>query len=371
MTSSKALNVALVYDRVNKWGGAERVLLVLHKIFPHAPLFTSVYDSDKAPWAKVFPKVYTSFLQKIPFAKNNHELLSVFMPLAFEQFDFTNYDLVISITSEAAKGIITHPQTFHVCYCLTPNRYLYSAKENYLNHPPKILNFPFFKVIAKPFVNYVRNWDQMAAWRPDVMIAISRVVQKRIKKYYKRNVELIFPPLSLDNRKEIKRTSGKEFYLVVSRLVAYKKVDLAIKTFNKLKVPLVIIGTGEQEEKLKRLANSNISFVKNLTDEDISHYYFNTKALIMPQVEDFGLVAVEAQFYGTPIIAYNKGGVKDTVTDGVTGILFKKQTTKSLLSAIKRFEKLSFSKEKLTQNAQRFRTSIFKRKLITLIAHGK
>src|SRR3990172_1252396 len=162
--------VAIVYDRVNKWGGAERVLLTLHEMFPDAPLYTSVYDEKNASWAKVFSNIYTSFLQKIPFAKGNHEFLAPLMPLAFESFNFNDYDLVISVTSEAAKGIITKSGTTHICYCLTPTRYLWSGYEEYFKNP-------ILKFISKPFVSYLRMWDKIAANRPDKIIAISTEVK--------------------------------------------------------------------------------------------------------------------------------------------------------------------------------------------------
>jgi len=181
------MKVAIVYDRVNKWGGAERVLLALHEMFPKAPLYTSVYDKKNAKWANVFPKIYTSFLQHIPFAKSNHELFAVLMPLAFESFNFDKYDLVISVTSEFAKGIITKQSTLHVCYCLTPTRYLWSGYEDYFRNK-------IFKILTKSIIIYLKEWDKMAAKRPDVMVAISSEVRNRIKKYYNRDSEIIFPP---------------------------------------------------------------------------------------------------------------------------------------------------------------------------------
>jgi hypothetical protein len=168
------MKVAIVYDRVNKWGGAERVLLALHEIFPKAPLYTSVYDSKRAPWAKVFPEVKTSFLQRIPFIKYLHEFFGWLMPIAFESFDFDEYNLVISVTSEAAKGIITKPQTLHICYCLTPTRYLWSSHDYYFKNPPVYFKiFPFFWLISRPFVAYLKNWEMKAVTRPDKFIAIS------------------------------------------------------------------------------------------------------------------------------------------------------------------------------------------------------
>lgn len=353
----KKLKIAIVYDRVNKWGGAERVLLVLHKMFPEAPLYTSVYNPKKAPWARVFPKIYTSFLQRIPFAKNFHEGIGWLMPLAFESFDFSEYDLVISVTSEAAKGIITKPETLHVCYMLTPTRYLWSHNKLYFKNP--ILRF-----ISKPIVKYLQYWDKIASKRLDKIIAISTEVQRRVKKYYKRESEIIFPPLNLKVPKvgNVPKVP-KKYFLVVSRLVGYKKVDLVVKTFNKNKKELIIVGTGSQFTKLNKLANKNIKFVGNVNENELEVYYKGAKALIMPQVEDFGLVSVEAQSCGVPVIAYNKGGVKDSVIDGVTGLLFDQQNEAGIVKAIAKFEKMQFNHRYLLENAKKFEKRRFERQL--------
>ncbi len=364
------MKVALVYDRINKWGGAERVLLTLHELFPEAPLYTAVADLKKAPWAKVFPKIYTSFLQNIPFFKSCHELVGWLTPLAFETFDFSGYDLVISVTSEAAKGIITHPPTKHVCYCLTPTRYLWSGREFYGRNPQKPLNLiPFYSLVSKPFLHYARLWDTIASARPDVMIAISQAVQKRIKKYYCRDSKVVFPPLNTNLFKtaEKNRSSNltskakKDYFLVVSRLVPYKRVDLAVKAFNKLGYPLIIVGAGSQEAVLKHMAKSNIKFLGFVSDEKLASVYKNARALIYPQVEDFGLTSVEAQAMGAPVIAYNKGGALDTVIDKVTGVFFDKHTADSLVDAVKRFDRMEFTTLNLINNAERFSKEIFKK----------
>src|SRR3989344_2621203 len=247
------MKVALVYDRVNKWGGAERVLLALHKIFPDAPLYTSVYDNDKAPWAKVF-KIKTSFLQNFPFASQNHEFYAPLMPLVFESFGFDEYDLVISVTSEAAKGVLTKPKTKHVCLCLTPTRYLWSGYNNYFIDP-------IFKLISKPFVWYLRWWDRVAAKRPDIYIAISQEVRSRIKRYYQRESVVVYPPVELSNKaKRTKHiTPNTKYFLVVSRLVPYKRIDVAIDACNALSYPLVIVGEGSEKKRLKELAGSTIT----------------------------------------------------------------------------------------------------------------
>lgn len=360
------MKVAIVYDRVNKWGGAERVLLALHKIFPKAPLYTSVYDAKNASWADVFPEVKTSFLQNIPIARSNHEFLAVFMPFVFESFDFSEFDLVISVTSESAKGIKTRPGTFHLCYCLTPTRYLWSGRNFYFKNPPSKFDiFPFFNLLSKPFIYFLKKWDTKASKRPDKFIAISAEVKDRIKKYYKRDSEIIFPPVTipLSPSEAIKRRRRGNYYLIVNRLIPYKKVDLAIKAFNKLKYPLYIVGSGSEEKKLKRIAHDNVKFLGQVNETELSGLYLGAKALIMPQEEDFGIVAVEAQRYGVPVIAFGKGGALDTVINGKTGILFDRQNVNSLMQAVKKFAKMRFSERILINNAKRNSFQVFKKGL--------
>ncbi|MEK7100227.1 MAG: glycosyltransferase [Patescibacteria group bacterium] len=352
--------IAIVYDRVNKFGGAERVLLTLHEMFPDAPLYTSVVDEKNAPWADVFPKIHTSFLQNIPFAKNNHELFGWLMPLAFESFDFgtassgKNYDLVISVTSEAAKGIITGTNTLHICYILTPTRYLWSGYEEYFKNS-------VLKLLSKPVINYLRWWDKVAATRPDKIIAISTEVQKRIKKYYNRDPEIIFPPVETLNshRNEL----HDAYYLYVGRLVKYKKIDLLIDTFNELGLPLVIVGVGSEAFSLKHKAKSNIKFLGQISDEELSKVYMKAKAFIMPQDEDFGITSVEAQSFGIPVIAFKSGGALDTVVNGKTGIFFDRQNKESLKQAIAKFDTIRFNDGYLVTNAKRFSKERFKRQL--------
>ncbi len=351
------MKVALIYDRVNKWGGAERVLLALHELFPEAPLYTAVYDPVKAPWAKVFPKVVPSLLQNIRWSRNKHELLGTFTPITFESFNFDQYDLVISVTSEAAKGIITKPGTLHICYCLTPTRYLWSGYRIYFSNP-------ILRWLSKPIVNYLRIWDRVASYRPDVMISISTEVKKRIQKYYHRKTEVIYPGIEMKKFK--KHISGK-YYLVVSRLVKYKRIDLAVKAFNYLSLPLVIVGTGTEEKRLKRMAKRNIVFTGQVTEDKLFDYYSSAKALIFPQEEDFGIVLVEAQSLGLPVIAFKKGGALDTVVDGRTGVFFNEQTEECLVKTIKKFDKMHFKEQDLIDNAKKFSKTIFQKKFMSII----
>lgn len=347
------MKVALVYDRVNKWGGAERILLTLHELFPQADLYTSVYNSNTALWAKDFT-IKSSFLQKIPYASSAHEYYPMFMPISFENFSFDGYDLVISVTSEAAKGIITGPDTLHVCYCLTPTRYLWSGYKDYF--PQKLS-----RLFLNPIVKYLRAWDLVASSRPDVYIAISHEIRKRIKTYYNQDSFMIYPPVDLHSKSTAKnvREEGK-YFLIVSRLVPYKKIDLAIKACNILQVPLKIAGSGSEEKKLKRIAGPTIEFLGLLTEESLVKYYKGCKALLFPGIEDFGITIVEAQSFGKPVIAFKGGGALETIQENKTGIFFAPQTVDALMKAIQSFEEKKFDPNDSIMNARKFEKARFK-----------
>jgi glycosyltransferase involved in cell wall biosynthesis len=334
------MKVALVYDRVNKFGGAERVLLALHNIFPEAPLFTLVYDSKSAPWAKPF-KVYPTYLNKCRFLRNKHEWLAPFAAMAFETLDFKDYEVVISITSSDAKAVITKPGQLHICYCLTPTRYFWSGEEQY-RKDKKI------KLIPNRLRQYFRTTDLLLSKRPDQYIAISNEVKRRIQEYYHK----------------------RKYYLIVSRLVPYKKVDLAIQVFNTLKKPLIIVGSGSELINLKNSAGKTVRFVGSVDDTQLINLYKNAKAVIFPQEEDFGLVPLEAQACGTPVIAYGKGGALETVIKDKTGVFFEKQSAESLAKAIHRFEKLSLNPSDCHQNSLRFNSRSFKKSVLNYLSHS-
>ncbi len=361
------MKVAIVYDRVNKWGGAERILLTLHRMFPDAPLYTSVYNSKQALWAKVF-NVKTSFLQKFPFASSSHEWLAFLMPLAFESFTFDEFDLVISVTSEAAKGIITKTKTKHICICLTPTRYLWSGYEHYFRN--SVMRF-----LTKPMIWYLRIWDKIAAQRPDVMVAISKEVQRRIEKYYERESVLIYPGVELASTgykpaPAIENQEAWNYFLVVSRLsrfTSYKRIDLAIRAVNKISVNLKIIGTGKDLAYFKSLAGATIDFLGDINDRELVEYYRKAKALIFPGVEDFGLVMVEAQLFGTPVIAFRGGGALEIVREGTTGEFFDKQDVRSLAKALENFNHLKYNRKDCVENARRFSKSEFEKRLRNVI----
>lgn len=350
------MKVALVYDRVNKIGGAERVLETLHQIWPEAPLFTSVYNPQTAPWARKF-KVIPSFLNKFPFAKKRHEAYPFLMPLAFESFDFNEYDVVVSVASEAAKGIVTQPQTLHICYCLTPTRYLWSGYQEYFQNKA-------FRFLTKPIVAYLRSWDKIAAQRPDIYLATCKNVKKRIKKYYGRDSEVIYPPMDTEKWQLPKKKEIKDYFLIVSRLdFGYKKVGLVVEAFNQLGLPLKIIGAGTQERRLRKMARKNIEFLGQLTDKELLGYYQRCQAVVFPQEEDFGLVPLEAQASGRPVIAFQKGGALETVIEGKTGLFFAPQTQGALIKTIEKFIISQFKPQDCRQNAERFDKKRFKKKI--------
>lgn len=340
--------------------------MALHKIWPSAPLYTSVYDPQGAPWAKNF-KVIPSFLQKLAFARKRHELYPWLMPLVFESFNFNDFEVVISVTSAEAKGVITQPQTFHLCYCLTPTRYLWSSYKDYLGNPRYGILNPIIKPLMKPMLKKLKEWDRVAAQRPDCYFAISKTVQKRIAKYYHRKADLIYPPLDGEKFKP-SFSSEKDYFLLVARLVPYKKVELAVKAFNKLKLPLKIIGAGTERKILEKKARANIEFLgQKLTDAQLISYYQNCSALIFTAKEDLGLVALEAQACGRPVIGYKKGGVEETVIEGKTGLLFSPQTSEALIKAIGRFKKQKFDRRNCRENALKFKEENFLKKFKFLV----
>jgi glycosyltransferase involved in cell wall biosynthesis len=345
------MKLAIVYDRVNKWGGAERVLLALHEIWSDAPLFTAVYDKKRASWAKVF-KVHPSFLQHVPLAKRHHELFPWLTPMAFESFSFDGYDVVLSVTSAEAKNIITKPGTVHICYCLTPTRYLWSGQKEYEKSGVA-------GDVLRVFAPTLKKWDIIASSRPDYYLAISKHVGNRIEKYYHRKVDaVIYPPVDT-NIFQISENKG-DYFLCVARLVPYKRVDIVIDAFNELGWPLKIIGSGSSEQWLKNRANKNIEFVGgDLTDSQLDAYYQRCRAFLFAGEEDFGIVSLEAQACGKPVICQRNSGMSETVVEGKTGEFFDKD----LVSTLQKFKKKRYDSNFCRENAERFNLTRFKKEM--------
>lgn len=349
------MNIALVHDWITNISGAERVLLELSDIFPNAPIYTSVLDKNAA---KSFSgkKIYTSFLQQIPFIKNKRTILIPFTPFAFEQFDLSDYDLVISSSTMASKGVLTKPQTIHICYCHTPPRYLWDPDID--TRAAK----GYAKALRVNTMHKMRIWDRVAADRVDYFIANSNFVRDRIKKYYKRDAKVIYPPVSIERFKIAKEI--KDYFLYVGRLVDYKRCDLAVAAFNKLKLPLYIIGEGPEKARLESMAESNIKFLGHLSDWEIEKFYSEAKAFIFTTEEDFGIVPVEAMASGRPVIAFSGGGATETVIDGATGVFFDQQSCESLSQAVDKFQKLKFDSGVIRKQAEKFSSKQFKKEMI-------
>jgi len=350
------MKIALVYDQVNKFGGAERLLLILHKIYPQAPLFTLVHRPRSASWAKEF-SVTASPINMIKPLQTIHQWLSPIAPMMFETFNFDKFDVVISVTRDNAKAVITKPNTLHICYCLTPTRYIWGDVKEYSQDIK-------MKLIPNFIKKYFQTVDLLISKRPDRYIAISKEVKNRIKTYYNQDSDVIYPPIEDKFYSKSKPTplNEREYYLIVSRLEPYKKTDLVINAFNHLQgLTLQVVGIGSQANILNRLAKTNISFLGQVSDQDLVKLYANAKAVIFPQIEDFGLVPLEAQALGTPVITFNGGGAKETVINNQTGIFFNHQTSKSLTRAIKKFESGNhqITSEKCQQNAIKFKENRF------------
>ncbi|ABY93544.1 glycosyltransferase family 4 protein [Thermoanaerobacter sp. X514] len=354
------MKIAIIHDWLTNMGGAERVILAFHEIFPDAPIYTSVYNPDKLPEEFRKMDIRTSFIQKLPKAKTKYNIYLPLMPVAFEQFDLSEYDVVLSSSSSCAKGVITRADTLHICYCHTPMRYAWDFYHEYKQNAPKWQRkfIPFL-------MNYIRMWDRLSADRVDYFIANSSAVARRIKKHYRRDAVVINPPV--DTNFYTPKDEDEDYFLIVSRLVEYKRIDIAIEAFNDLGLPLIIIGDGPERSKLQKMAKSNIRFLGRLPDEEVKEYYAKCRAFIFPGEEDFGITPLEAQASGRPVIAFGKGGVLDSVIDGLTGIFFKDQNKESLKEAIKRFEKIDFSKETIRKHAEKFDVKIFKKKIYDFI----
>ena len=359
--SLSSLNIAIVCDWLTNMGGAEKVILALHRLFPHAPIYTSLYNPGKV---KGFENatIHTSYLQNLPFAKNHHQLYLGFMPQVFEGFNLNDYDLVISSSHSCAKGIITKPQTLHISYCHSPMRY---AWENSINYIREYEINGVIKKLAPVFIHKIRLWDRLSADRVDYFIANSHHIQRRIHKYYRRPSTVVHPHVELE--KFQLGAERQKFFLAVGRLTPYKRFDLLIDTFNELGLPLKIVGTGVSAKKLKARAKENIEFLGYVSDAELSRLYGEAKALIFPQSEDFGITPLEAMASGCPVIAYGSGGALETVVDSKTGILFPEQTTVSLSHAVEKFEQHRFNHRAIREHAESFNEDRFRREMLDFI----
>lgn len=350
------MRVALVHDYLTELGGAERVLQALGEIFPHAPIYTLIYDEKTTGGLFRNRRIHTSFLQRLPFARTRHRNYAWLMPLAVEQFDLGRYDLVISDSASYAKGIVTKPHTVHISYCHTPIRYAWDDSHRYVKEFP----LPsIFRGLVPIFLNYLRVWDKEAALRVDAFIANSSFVRERIRKYYRVDAEVIHPPVDVDFFGAVLR-DPKDYFLAAGRLVAYKRFDLAVKTFNELRRPLVVAGDGPELKRLKAIAGPTITFTGRLADDALRKLYAEARALIFPQEEDFGITAIEAMAAGTPVIAFRGGGALEHVEEGKTGTFFDHERPGTLARAVEQFLGMPFDSDAIRAHARLFSKQAFK-----------
>jgi glycosyltransferase involved in cell wall biosynthesis len=353
------MKIAIVHDDLVQWGGAERMLLGLSEAFPDAPIYTSIYDKANLLLANqlVGKNIITSFMQKIPFWRKLYKALLPIYPLAFEQFDFSEYDVVISQTTRFAKSIITKPETVHICYMHTPPRFLYQFTEEKLS------------LLLKPLLSYLRMFDQITAERPDLYLAGSKNAQTRIKNIYDKKSEVLYPFVDVEQFDFEDRFDGG-YYLVISRLNKYKNVDVIVQACTELGVPLKVIGRGPELLNLKAIASKNIEFIQGVPDKILKNIIAGCKGLIVGAEEDFGLTPLEAQAFGKPVIALGKGGALETVMENKTGIFFAKPTVPYLKGAIKNFEQTTFDSHECRKNAERFSKKHFIQQLRSFVENS-
>ena len=357
------MKVALVHDYLNQMGGAERVVLAFHELFPDAPLYTSMYDPKRVDAAFRSMDIRTSFMQKLPLVKKHHQPFLPLYPYAMEHLDLRGYDLVLSSSSAFGKGVITRPGTMHICYCHTPMRWCW----NYDEYVEREHLGKMARTVLPFFITNLRVWDQTTSMRVDHFIANSPVVADRIQKYYRREAVVIPPPVEASRFLFEPGTPPEDYFLIVSRLMPYKRIDLAIEACNRLQLPLVIIGGGRDEQRLKQLAGPTICFMGRLSDEEVLRYYARCRALILPGEEDFGITPLEAQASGRPVIAFGAGGALASVVDGVTGVFFHAQSVDSLAAALATFDESRFDTQAIRNHALEFDKPRFHRRLLQFI----
>ena len=353
------MKIALVHDWLITIAGAEKVLKAIYEIYP-SDIFTLVKNEESLKNTILEQaNIQTSFIQKLPLAKTKYRNYLPFFPLAIEQFDLSEYDMIISSSHAVAKGALTNANQLHISYVHTPIRYAWDLYAHYLKEAN--LDKSLKGWIVRYFLHKIRIWDYTTANRPDYYIANSKYIAKRIQKVYNKEAEVIYPPVNVDNFELY--TKKENFYFTASRMVPYKKIDLIVEAFSKMPdKKLIVIGTGPDFEKIKTKATANIELLGYQPFDVLKDYMQRAKAFVFAAEEDFGIIPVEAQACGTPVIAYGKGGVTETVIEGKTGLFFKEQSVSSLIDAVKRFEKIEdkFDYGKIRENAKKFSKGRFK-----------
>lgn len=357
------MKVALVHDYLNQMGGAERVVMAFHQLFPDAPIYTSIYDPQRVDPAFQKMDIRTSFMQKLPLVTRHHQPYLPLYPFAMESLDLRGYDLVLSSSSAFAKGVITRPDTMHICYCHTPMRWCW----NYREYVERERLGALARSVLPFLITGLRIWDQVSAMRVDHFIANSPIVAERIRKYYHRDAVIIPPPVEISRFAFDASTQTEDYFLIISRLVPYKRIDLAIEACNRLQLPLVIIGAGRDIERLKELSGPSIRFLGQLSDEEVLHHYAHCRAFLFPGEEDFGITPLEAQAAGRPVIAYGSGGALASVVDGITGAFFYEQTVDSLARVLASFNERGYDPQTIRNHALEFDLPRFHRRILQFI----
>ena len=345
------MKVAIVHYWLVTMRGGEKVLEELCKLFPQADIFTNVYDESKISDTIKSHKIYTTKINKWPMAKKLYQKYMPFMPKALMDLDLTGYDLVISSESGPAKGVVPSPNAFHLCYCHTPMRYLWDMYHEYFRK-----SNPIVKFFMKSMIPSLRLWDVMSSNLVDCFVANSHYVQARIKRYYNRDAKVIFPPCDIEKYVNNQR-NPKDFYLFFGQLVGYKRADLAIEACIKSGRKLVVIGDGKSKEAQKYANTGLITFTGRVSDEEVAKYLSEAKALIFPGIEDFGIIPVEANAAGCPVLAYKEGGAIDSIKENETGLFFEEQTAESIIECMNKFEQLESSftnREVFTNHVKQF-----------------
>jgi len=353
------MRVGIIHDYLAQGGGAERVVEALHPIWPDAPIYTSVYDKENTLSCFGQMDIRTSFLQKWAKRGLMHKLALPFYPLAFESFDLSGYDLVVSSASSFAKGVITAPETCHVCYCHTPSRFAWRFHEYMAQGGYN----PLMRRMMSLVIHNLRTWDYNAAHaRVDHFVANSYNVAKRIRKYYNRASTVIHPPVRTERFTPVSKPSG-DYFLVVSRFLSYKRVDLAIQACNLLNVPLKVVGSGPDEKRLRGIAGAKTEFLGRLPDADVIGLMANCRAFLFPGEEDFGIAPVEAMAAGRPVVAYGAGGALETVLPGETGLFFSEPTAESLAQSLRDMDSFAADTAAIRHHAETFDTRLFQQKI--------
>ncbi len=360
--------VAIIHEWLVTRAGSEKVVEQMLRIFPHADVFSLVkfLTSDISPQIPSHTRVQTSFIQHLPFARQHFRKYLPLMPLAVEQFDLSDYEVVLSSSHAVASGAITRADQLHISYVHTPIRYAWDLQHQYLRQSG--LDRGVKSVITRLILHYLRLWSLAASHRVDCFLANSRYVARRIWKTYRRPAQVIYPPVAVDRFRW--QQPRDNFYLTVSRFVPYKRVDITIRAFNQLGYPLVVIGDGPEMEPLRQMAKANITFLRNPPDTEVSDYMERCRAFIFPAEEDFGITVVEAQAAGAPVIAYGCGGCTETVISGKTGLLFPQQSADSLVEAMHYFvdNQTNFDAEAIRRHAEAFSEQRFRENLADCIA---